>query len=181
MCQSRGFRGISHAPHKCSSAWLFHGPPDRHILPACPVRAETGKPAGTDTDFGFAHLLYAGSPYQLTLVVRYRLRGALPRTPAVPKSLPCVHGTQGAYLQKEAVVLLQVKQDHACERLNATCAKVNATASSDSSIYFFNSRLWCSARRNDIYTRMIWYNNGYILLSLQGRTHKSSCWIRCEF
>lgn len=140
MCQSRGFRGISHAPHKCSSAWLFHGPPDRHILPACPVRAETGKPAGTDTDFGFAHLLYAGSPYQLTLVVRYRLRGALPRTPAVPKSLPCVHGTQGAYLQKEAVVLLQVKQDHACERLNATCAKVNATASSDSSIYFFNSR-----------------------------------------
>ena len=140
MCQSRDFRGISHAPHKCSSAWLFHGPPDRHILPACPVRAETGKPAGTDTDFGFAHLLYAGSPYQLTLVVRYRLRGALPRTPAVPKSLPCVHGTQGAYLQKEAVVLLQVKQDHACERLNATCAKVNATASSDSSIYFFNSR-----------------------------------------
>ena len=141
MCQSRGFRGISHAPHKCSSAWLFHGPPDRHILPACPVRAETGKPAGTDTDFGFAHLLYAGSPYQLNLVARYRLRGALPRTPAVPKSLPCVHGTQGAYLQKEAVVLLQVKQDHACERLNATCAKVNATASSDSSIYFFNSRV----------------------------------------
>ena len=145
MCQSRGFRGISHAPHKCSSAWLFHGPPDRHILPACPVRAETGKPAGTDTDFGFAHLLYAGSPYQLNLVARYRLRGALPRTPAVPKSLPCVRGTQGAYPQKEPAVLLQVKQDHACERLNATCAKVNATASPDSSIYFFNSRKLHSA------------------------------------
>ena len=68
------------------------------------------------------------------------MRGALPRTPAVPKSLPCVRGTQGAYPQKEAAVLLQVKQDYACERLNATCAKVNATDSPDSSIYFFNSR-----------------------------------------
>ena len=151
MCQSRGFRGISHAPHRSSSAWLFHGPPDRHILPACPVRAETGKPAGTDTDFGFAHLLYAGSPYQLTLAVRYRLRGALPRTPAVPKSLPCVRGTQGAYPQKEAAVLLQVKHDHACERLNATCAKVNATVSPDSSIYFFNSRIILCKLHTDIY------------------------------
>ena len=37
-------------------------------------------------------------------------------------------------------MLLQVKQDYACERLNATCAKVNSTDSPDSSIYFFNSR-----------------------------------------
>ena len=93
MCQSRDFRGISHAPHKCSSAWLFHGPPDRHILPACPVRAETGKPAGTDTDFGFAHLLYAGSPYQLTLVVRYRLRGGLCPEPR-PSQKAC-HASMG--------------------------------------------------------------------------------------
>lgn len=37
-------------------------------------------------------------------------------------------------------MLLLMKQGNVCERLNATCAKVNATVRSDSSIYFFNSR-----------------------------------------